>query len=88
MSVVFEGTFTQRIKITFEKPELFDEAFFKQFSDTIYPADRLDEIARHITHNYGYNLESTFIEGVGDLKEMGVKIREIDQESEAKELVD
>ena len=82
----FEGKFTHTIKIVFEKPELFDAKFFEEFSSTIHPADTLGELAIHITHNYGYNLEDKFIEGIGNLKEMGIRIEEIDQESEVEVL--
>ena len=84
----FNGTFTHRIQIDFTKPEKFDAAFFEQFNKSISPADTLADIAVFITHVYGYNLMDDFMEGIGNLEEMGVKITEIEQESEVEVKID
>lgn len=52
--------------------EKMDKKFLEEFSSYMFVVDSLDEMAQHIAYNHVMNGENTFVEGVGDLKEMGV----------------
>lgn len=82
MKKSFEVSVKKIIKVEFDVAKLDDE-FWREFNETI--DDRggpdIDYLAEHAAWNFVQG-EDRFIEGIGDLKEMGVEISEIDSDVE------
>jgi hypothetical protein len=76
----FEVSVTKIVLVEFETDN-FDEEFWEDFNTSI--SDRGGEDFTYLAEHAAWNFvqgEETFIEGIGDLKEMGVKLAEIDNE--------
>lgn len=74
---------TQYIKVTIDETK-FDEEFFSQFNASIFDADDdLDEHFKHLAQLAARGIASEysdeFIEGYGPVKDMGIKLRALDQ---------
>lgn len=78
----FEVSVTKTLSVEFDTDKLDDE-FWRDFNSSI--SDRggpdLEYLAEHAAWNFVQG-EERFIEGIGPLDEMGVKIREIDSDVE------
>jgi uncharacterized protein YozE (UPF0346 family) len=80
----FEVTYTQTLKVSIDTDKV-DAGAMQEFSDMIFPVAPNDHerIAEYIGHNYVYNQEDEFFEGLGVAKELNLKIEEIDRRTEA-----
>lgn len=76
---------TKVIEVTFETEYLTTE-FWSDFNSSISDRGGPDTyyLAEHAAWNYVQG-EDDFIEGIGDLKKMGVELREIDSELDVEE---
>jgi len=74
---------TQIIEVEVDESK-FDEQFLREFRESFYSFDTLDEHIEHLGQLYARGIFSglgnPFIEGYGPADEMGIKFREIDQE--------
>lgn len=79
----YRVTVTKTVEVTFDMAKLDDE-FWADFNSSI--TDRggpdVEYLAEHAAWNFVQG-EDQFIEGIGDLKEMGVVIRDVDSDIEA-----
>lgn len=76
----FEVVVTKYVSVEFETDN-FDEEFWNDFNTSI--SDRGGEDYTYLAEHAAWNFvqgEETFIEGIGDLGEMGVRMREVDSE--------
>lgn len=75
--VKFEVTVSKIIEVEFDREKL-TPAFWAEFNSTI--TDRggpdVEYLAEHAAWNFVQGAEN-FVEGIGDLKEMGVKMHEV-----------
>lgn len=76
----FQVAVTKVLSVVFDTDKL-DADFWADFHASITDGADIDDLAKHAAWNYvqGYD---DFIEGIGDLKEMNVVIREIDSDVE------
>lgn len=77
MSITRIVAVTQYIKVTIDETK-FDEDFFRQFNACIFDAgDDLDEHLKHLAqlNARGVYEDTDFIEGYGPAKDMGIKLR-------------
>lgn len=78
---------TQKVRVFMDETK-FDDAFTKEFCETIAHIDTLEGHAEHLawTHATGVeNLDTVlnpFLEGYGPIKDMGIKARTISVDTE------
>lgn len=76
MKKSFEVAITKTLRVEFDSTKLTDE-FWRDFNEMI--SDRggpdIEYLAEHVGWNYVQGYEK-FIEGIGEIKEMGISIEE------------
>lgn len=76
---------TQTVEVTLDETK-FDQAFFEAFNRHFFDFDdSLDEHAEHLGQMFARGVEdefSDFIEGYGPVKELGIKFKAVDCETD------
>lgn len=72
---------TQIVEIEIDEDN-FGPDFLAEFSTTMWTVHDPKEVAQHIAFNFGFNGAYDFVEGVGDLEEMGVNVSSIEVDVE------
>ena len=71
----YEVIVESQVNIEIENPDLFSEAFFKEFERYMYNVDHTIEAhVENLAERFVSEGEPNFIEGYGELKERGIKI--------------
>jgi lysyl-tRNA synthetase class I len=75
----------QTVRVTLD-PAKFDEAFLAEFRESFYAFHTIEEHAEHLAQMYARGLYDgiiqTFIEGYGEMRDMGIAVEVIAQEQE------
>lgn len=72
----FQIAVTKFLQVEVETDKL-DAEFFADFQQSITHYDTVEQIAEHVAWGYVQGAEY-FVEGVGDLKEMNIRVNEVD----------
>ncbi len=77
-----EVTVVQRIQVEIDE-EKFDPKFLQEFAETFYDFKTVEEHILHLGQMFARGImpECGFVEGYGELAEMGIKVRDIDLET-------
>jgi len=74
---------TQSIKVTVDESK-FDDTFMEEFRESFYPFTTINEHIEHLGQLYARGMagNTSFIEGYGPAKDMGIKFSEESIETE------
>ncbi|GAB6043322.1 hypothetical protein [Endothiovibrio diazotrophicus] len=78
---------TQVIEVTVDETK-FTPEFLAEFSSYMFPFEDVDEHIKHLAQMHARGLAdypSTFIEGYGEAKDMGIKFKVVEQREEIEE---
>lgn len=81
-------TVTQTVQVTLDESE-FDEAFLREFRESFYPFCTINEHAEHLAQLFArgvYHSGHDFIEGYGNPKEIGIRVKVLDLDTDSIEL--
>jgi hypothetical protein len=71
----------QTIKVTVDESK-FDDAFMREFRESFFPFDTIDEHVEHLAQLEARGIADDFIEGYGPAKDMGISLVQVNWETE------
>ncbi len=82
----FIATVTHRVKVTMDESKFTNE-FNEAFSDMMWDVDGLEDHAEHLAQMKAREMIGFdhFVEGYGDIREMGISLDILSQDTEAEE---